>query len=76
MLTTHAYACSEGPRWPPPGPSLRKATAHVDAAALTPGSDQWRHAKCNGAADRMAKVAAARAPQPGQHEAEAAEKQA
>eukprot|EP00959_Pyramimonas_sp_CCMP1952_P002682 55284-Pyramimonas_sp.AAC.1 len=47
----------------PIGPRLHNINAHVDIESLTPGSEEWRRAKGNDAADRYAKIAAARGHQ-------------
>eukprot|EP00959_Pyramimonas_sp_CCMP1952_P214427 4487124-Pyramimonas_sp.AAC.1 len=47
----------------PIGPRLHNIKAHVDIESLAPGSEEWRRAKGNDAADRYAKIAAARGPQ-------------
>ena len=60
----------EGSTAAPLGPRLHKIEARVDIESLAQGSDEWRRAKGNEAADKYAKFAAAKGPRPSTHEIE------
>eukprot|EP00959_Pyramimonas_sp_CCMP1952_P347188 7271778-Pyramimonas_sp.AAC.1 len=53
------------------GFEVAKVKAHQDVDSLERYSDEWRHASGNDAADRIAKLAASRLPQPSANERDA-----
>ena len=62
-----AFKVLAGASQAPLGPRLHKTKAHVDIESLAPGSEEWRRAEGNDAADKLAKIAAARGT-PAEHE--------